>query len=47
MADKSTKAAPPKPGQNRETRLKAALKANLGRRKAQTRARSQTDKKES
>ncbi|HDY95442.1 MULTISPECIES: hypothetical protein [Sulfitobacter] len=31
---------PPKPNELREDRLKAALKANMGRRKAQARARS-------
>ncbi|KAJ32198.1 MULTISPECIES: hypothetical protein [Sulfitobacter] len=31
---------PPKPNALREDRLKAALKANMGRRKAQARARS-------
>ncbi len=47
MADKSAKTAPDKTSQSREDRLKAALKANLGRRKAQARARKQTYKKES
>jgi len=47
MADKSAKPAPGKPAPSREERLKAALKANLGRRKAQARARKKTDKKES
>jgi len=31
---------PPKVGETREDRLKAALKANMGRRKAQARARA-------
>ncbi|QPM90323.1 hypothetical protein PSAL_015590 [Pseudooceanicola algae] len=31
------------PGSQREIRLKAALKANLGRRKAQARARAETE----
>ncbi|MGY9039760.1 MAG: hypothetical protein ACKVLA_18310 [Rhodobacterales bacterium] len=31
---------PPKPNELREDRLKAALKANMGRRKAQARARN-------
>jgi hypothetical protein len=34
------------PPQSREDRLKAALKANMGKRKAQARARADTDKKE-
>lgn len=34
---------PVKDGQSREERLKAALKANLGRRKAQARAKSAAD----
>lgn len=42
--DKTTKTGAPKPRPtDREMRLKAALKANLGRRKAQTRARAATD----
>jgi hypothetical protein len=50
MVDKLEKS--PKPVQSaREARLKAALKANMGRRKAQARARadgcSKTDKKDS
>lgn len=36
-------ASPPDKGQGREARLKAALKANLARRKAQARARRQND----
>ncbi|MGB7241419.1 MAG: hypothetical protein WBC93_04930 [Sulfitobacter sp.] len=40
MADRSPLKGPGKTGQTREDRLKAALKANLGRRKAQTRARN-------
>tara|TARA_R110002073_G_C9197608_1_gene557808 strand:- start:380 stop:544 length:165 start_codon:yes stop_codon:yes gene_type:complete len=34
---------PAKPAQTREERLKAALKANMGRRKAQARARAAQD----
>jgi len=34
------------PSQSREDRLKAALKANMGKRKAQARARAEADKKE-
>ena len=34
----------PKPASEREDRLKAALKANLARRKAQARARGAADK---
>ncbi len=44
MADKGGKAKPGKPGETREDRLKAALKANLQRRKAQARARTQDTK---
>lgn len=40
MADKSTQASPRKPAQNRQDRLKAALKANMAKRKAQARARA-------
>jgi hypothetical protein len=40
MADKTTPRSNPKKAQSRDDRLKAALKANLARRKAQTRARS-------
>lgn len=39
MADKTPPAKDAKQEQSREQRLKAALKANLGRRKAQARAR--------
>lgn len=39
MAENSPPAKGAKPKQSREQRLKAALKANLGRRKAQARAR--------
>ena len=39
MADKTPPAKDAKREQSREQRLKAALKANLGRRKAQARAR--------
>ena len=41
--DKAKKAKQP---QSREDRLKAALKANMGKRKAQARARADTDQKE-
>jgi hypothetical protein len=37
---KAAKSARPNPAQAREERLKAALKANMGRRKAQARARA-------
>jgi hypothetical protein len=40
MADKNTSQSAPKTPSARELRLKAALKANLGRRKTQTRARN-------
>ena len=40
MTDKNTKTAKAKPPQSREDRLKAALKANMGKRKAQARARA-------
>jgi len=40
MADKSASKPDQKPASARELRLKAALKANLGRRKAQSRARN-------
>jgi len=47
MSDKEQKQRRDKPTQTREDRLKAALKANMAKRKAQTRARSNaTDKKE-
>jgi hypothetical protein len=36
---KTDRATPPKKDQSREDRLKAALKANMGRRKAQAKAR--------
>lgn len=41
MAGKSPPPAKTKPAQTRDQRLKAALKANLGRRKAQARVRNQ------
>lgn len=41
MAQKTPSA---KPAENREDRLKAALKANLARRKAQAKARASGDK---
>jgi len=40
MAGKSPPPAKPEPAPSRDDRLKAALKANLARRKAQARARS-------
>jgi hypothetical protein len=40
MAKKSQPNGPDKPADAREDRLKAALKANLARRKAQSRART-------
>lgn len=42
-APTKAKAKPPKPGATREERLKAALKANMARRKAQGRARSDAE----
>ena len=44
MNDKIIKAPAKKPAEIREERLKAALKANMQRRKAQARARKETDK---
>ncbi|MEL7214060.1 MAG: hypothetical protein AAGK92_15450 [Pseudomonadota bacterium] len=44
MERKSDKPTPAKPAETREDRLKAALKANMGRRKAQARARAMSDK---
>lgn len=43
MNERPEKPKPPKPEQNREDRLKAALKANLARRKAQAKARKAND----
>lgn len=43
MENKPRKPAPAKPQTGREDRLKAALKANLARRKAQARARKAGD----
>ncbi|MDT8327266.1 MAG: hypothetical protein RQ750_07775 [Roseovarius sp.] len=40
MSKKQSPKTGDKPGQNREDRLKSALKANLARRKAQMRART-------
>ena len=40
MSKDTASQKPPKPNVLREARLKAALKANMGRRKAQARARS-------
>jgi len=45
MNSKSAKTESKKPGATRDERLKAALKANMARRKAQAKARS-GDKKE-
>lgn len=44
MADKTPPRPGSKPGQTRDDRLKAALKANLARRKAQARARGGEEK---
>ena len=44
MAKDAGKTAGPKPSESREDRLKAALKANLQRRKAQAKARSKPGK---
>jgi hypothetical protein len=47
MSDKDTKSKSAKTAKTREDRLKAALKANMGKRKAQARARTpQKEKKE-
>ncbi len=46
MDRKSDKSTAKKPAETREDRLKAALKANMGRRKAQARARAASDKDE-
>jgi len=43
MEKKTPTQKPGKPADDREDRLKAALKANLARRKAQTRARKAPD----
>jgi len=43
MAKTSDPKSGAKPQQSREERLKAALKANIAKRKAQARARSDTD----
>lgn len=47
MENKSGKSKPEKSAATREDRLKAALRANLQRRKAQARARKSSDKEES
>ena len=47
MADKDTPKKHGKSGDAREERLKAALKANMARRKAQARARATQDNKKS
>jgi hypothetical protein len=44
MEKRSVKLDPPKPTDLRQDRLKAALKANMQKRKAQVRARKNTDK---
>ena len=46
MNRKSGKSDPAKTAESREERLKAALKANLQRRKAQAKVRKTTDNKE-
>jgi hypothetical protein len=46
MEPKTAKSAQKKPNDARADRLKAALKANLQRRKAQARARKDADQKE-
>ncbi|WP_298908445.1 hypothetical protein [uncultured Aliiroseovarius sp.] len=43
MERKNTPQKPTKKGADREARLKAALKANMGRRKAQAKARAASD----
>lgn len=43
MTEKKTSKKHGQPGAQREDRLKAALKANLARRKAQTKARATQD----
>ncbi|WP_169737931.1 hypothetical protein [Actibacterium mucosum] len=43
MAEKPEKTKAPKAKDGREDRLKAALKANLARRKAQAKARANSD----
>ena len=43
MADRSTDTTPAKASQAREDRLKAALKANMARRKAQARGRAEAE----
>ncbi|MEO1639094.1 MAG: hypothetical protein AAFU41_07600 [Pseudomonadota bacterium] len=45
MSDKAKKPKPAKAAETREDRLKAALKANMAKRKAQARARAEQDKK--
>lgn len=45
MEQKRTDKAAQKPAKTREDRLKAALKANMAKRKAQARARSATEPK--
>jgi len=44
MDENKARPGPKKPPSAREARLKAALKANLSRRKAQARARAETGK---
>jgi hypothetical protein len=44
MEQKNSGNSSPKNGQSREDRLKAALKANMAKRKAQARARAEASK---
>ncbi|WP_199910644.1 hypothetical protein [Loktanella sp. Alg231-35] len=46
MSDKDTKRKTDKTATTREDRLKAALKANMAKRKAQARARAQKEERE-
>ncbi|PJI91193.1 hypothetical protein BC777_0015 [Yoonia maricola] len=46
MSDKDTQSKTGKTAKTREDRLKAALKANMGKRKAQARARAAEPQKE-
>jgi len=43
MSQKSASETPKKPAPDRDDRLKAALKANMARRKAQARARAEAE----
>jgi hypothetical protein len=47
MDKKKTPSSKPAKAQSREDRLKAALKANMGRRKAQAKARAASENEES